>query len=80
MKSKIIKCELLINNSTKIDFGISKEVLKEQYVKYLNKRRENNLPIEKDLKLITFVGQAFCTNFIWVFERTITDKLVNELF
>jgi hypothetical protein len=80
MKSKIIKCDLLINNSTKITFGISKEVLKDGYIKYLNKRRKNNLPVEEDLKLITFVGQAFLSEFEWAINRQIKDPIVKELF
>ncbi len=80
MKSEIIECDLLINNSTKINFGISKEVLKEQYIKYINIRRQNNLPVEKDLKLITFVGQAFLSQFEWVINREIKDPIVKELF
>jgi hypothetical protein len=80
MKSTKIECTSLFNNSRKIKISIPKELLKEKYIRYLNKRRRKKLPVKEDLKLIAFVRQAFYCQYIWGFQREMRDKLVSEFF
>lgn len=80
MKSEKIKYETLFNKTEKVDFVISKELFKLYYIKYLEKRRSLELPIEQDLKLRQFVKQSYYCQLLWFIEREIKDPIVKELF